>query len=287
MITDFRGKVAVITGAASGIGRAVALAMARRGADIVVADIDAAGMAAVCKEIEGLGRRALAVRCDVSRDADVDELAAQAISHMGGVDILMNNAGVGMFGFMDKMSLDDWRWLLDINLFGVIRGVRAFLPHLLERGRGYIVNTSSVSGLLPDSGPRSLEVLNLPYVTSKFGLWGFSETLLAYVKPRGITVSLLCPGGVATNLEGHVRFTGLEPGQKGDWASMKGPFHLPDPDEMGDLGDLMEPDEVARILLEAMAEGRFLILTHPVFRERLLKRGFDIGKLERHLQEVY
>lgn len=284
---EFEGKVAVITGAASGIGRSVALALARLGTDIVIADIDDTRMREVRNEIESISRRVLAVHCDVSRDADVHELAERAISHMGAVDILINNAGVGMFGFMDKMSMTDWRWLLDINLFGVIRGVRAFLPHLMERGSGYIVNTSSISGLLPDSGPRSLEVLNLPYVTSKFGLWGFSETLLAYVKPRGIMVSLLCPGGVATSLEGHVRFTGLEPGQKGDWASMKKPFHLPDPDEMGDLGDIMEPDEVARILIKAMKERRFLVITHPVFRQRLLERGFDIDKLEKHIQDIY
>lgn len=284
---EFEGEVAVITGAASGIGRSVALALARLGTNIVIADIDDARMREVRQEIESMGCRALAVHCDVSRDADVDELAVQAISQMGWVDILVNNAGVGMFGFMDKMSLADWRWLLDINLLGVIRGVRAFLPHMLARSSGYIVNTSSISGLLPDSGPRSLEVLNLPYVTSKFGLWGFSEALLAYVKPKGILVSLLCPGGVASNLERNVRFTGLEPGQMGDWTSMKEPFHLPDPDEMGDLGDVMEPDEVAQILIEAMKERRFLVITHPVFRQRLLERGFDIKKMEKHIQEVY
>src|SRR6266849_65471 len=123
------GKVAVITGGASGIGRGTALAMARRGADVVLADVNDRRLAEARAEIEGLGRRALAVHCDVARDADVERLAREALDAMGHVDVLMNNAGVVLCGALEEIAVADWEWEFGINVFGVVRGVRAFLPH--------------------------------------------------------------------------------------------------------------------------------------------------------------
>jgi NAD(P)-dependent dehydrogenase (short-subunit alcohol dehydrogenase family) len=135
---EFKGKVAVITGAASGIGRSAALAMAKQGADIVVADIDDVGLETVCQEIRGFTRRALAVHCDVSKNTDVENLAKQSISMMGKVDILMNNAGVGLNGLIENLSIEGWEWILEINLVGVVRGIKAG-----NRGSVYDISTSS------------------------------------------------------------------------------------------------------------------------------------------------
>ena len=278
---DFKDKVAVITGAASGIGRSMALALAEVGADIVIADINDAGMEEVRSEIESAGRRALAVHCDVSQDADVDNLAEQTIAAMGRVDILMNNAGVGILRTIEKLSMADWEWILGINLFGIIRGVRAFLPHMLESGSGYILNTSSISGLMIDCGPLPLGALNIPYITAKYGLVGFSEILYAYLQPKGIMVSVICPGGVASNWETSTHRVSYST------EAEKKELNLPDEDEMGDLSDVMEPDEVAQRVIKAMNEEQFLILTHEVYLKRLLAQGQDIQKLEKYLKDVY
>jgi NAD(P)-dependent dehydrogenase (short-subunit alcohol dehydrogenase family) len=140
------GKVAVITGGASGIGRGTALAMARRGTDLVIADINDRRLLETRAAIAALGRRALAVHCDVSSDADVERLGATALREMGHVDIVMNNAGVVLRGALEQISVADWEWSFGINVLGVVRGIRAFLPHMLERGSGHIINNGSVAG---------------------------------------------------------------------------------------------------------------------------------------------
>src|SRR2546428_7653784 len=188
------GKVAVITGGASGIGRGTALAMARRGADIVIADINDRRLEETRAAIATLGRRALAVHCDVAKDADVERLGETALSAMGHVDILMNNAGVVLRGALEQIPMADWEWSFGINLLGVVRGIRTFLPHMLERGSGYIINTGSVAGLIALTGEGA------PYVASKFAIVGLSEALALYAHPRGIGVSVLCPGSEVTHL---------------------------------------------------------------------------------------
>jgi len=268
---EFEGAVAVITGAASGIGRSTALALVKLGTDIVVADIDDARMEEVSQAIENLGRRALIVHCDVSQDASVKNLAAQTLSAFGRVDLLMNNAGVMIEGDVEKISLADWEWVLNINLLGIIRGVHAFLPIMLKSGSGYIINTSSIAGLIPDWGSPSLAVKTIPYITSKFGVLGFSESLYTYLRPKGIMVSVLCPGGVSTNFQSNIRHAADDWQQDNDIKSQV---------EAGaeatgnsDLGDMMEPDEVAQIIINSIKKEYFLILTHPNSRERLVERG--------------
>jgi len=268
---EFEGAVAVITGAASGIGRSTALALAKLGTDIVVADIDDARMEEVSQAIENLGRRALIVHCDVSQDASVKNLAAQTLSAFGRVDLLMNNAGVMIEGDVEKISLADWEWVLNINLLGIIRGVHAFLPIMLKSGSGYIINTSSIAGLIPDWGSPSLAVKTIPYITSKFGVLGFSESLYTYLRPKGIMVSVLCPGGVSTNFQSNIRHAADDWQQDNDIKSQV---------EAGaeatgnsDLGDMMEPDKVAQIIINSIKKEYFLILTHPNSRERLVERG--------------
>ena len=276
---EFKGKVAVITGGASGIGRSVALALARLGADIVVSDIDDVQLGEARQEIESVGRRALAIHCDVSKDADVDNLAAQTLSTLGKVDILMNNAGVGVRSRVEKISIKDWEWILGINLLGVIRGVHAFLPHMLKRGSGYIINTSSAAGLVA-SEPPSIAIEGIAYGTAKFGVVGFSEGLFGYLRPKGIMVSVLCPGMVTTNLRFHSRYVGSDQ----EIADMK-----VEVEEMFNINTpgVIESDDVAQIVVKAMKEKRFFILTHLEVQAALMSRGQDVQKLEKHLQDTF
>ena len=268
---DVKNAVAVVTGAASGIGRSSALAFAGLGANIVVADIDDRGMEEVCQEIEGLGRRAVTVHCDVTQDESVKKLAAQVIMTFGTVDILMNNAGAAVNGHLENIGMDDWNWIININLLGVIRCVHAFLPLMLKNNSGYIINTASLAGILPTWGSQALAVYTIPYITTKFGVMGFSESLRTYVNPRGITVSVLCPGYVSTNFVSNIRFIPDDPHENADAASS--PVNDIEKPADIDAGAMMEPDEVARIVIEAMKEKRFLILTHPDSREGLIERG--------------
>ncbi|MFH0768418.1 MAG: SDR family NAD(P)-dependent oxidoreductase [Chloroflexota bacterium] len=282
---EFKGKVAVITGAASGIGRSVALALARLGTDIVVADLNDIGLEEVRQEIESMGCRALAIHCDVSKDADVDNLAAKSISTMGKVDFLFNNAGVSVRARVEKMGMKDWEWIVGINLMGVIRGVHAFLPYMLKRGSGYIINTSSGNGLVA-SEPPAVAMEGIAYSTTKFGIVGFSEGLYGYLRPKGIMVSVLCPALVRTNLPNNSRFIGDEE----DIRRLKESNELFGKGEKEDpqkLLDVIEPDEVAQITVEAMKEKRFFIITHPNMIGHLMSRGQDIQKLEKYLQDAF
>jgi len=262
---------AVVTGAASGIGRSTALAFARLGANIVGADIDQKALEALRLPIENMGRRFLPVHCDVTRDKSVEELAAQTIGTFGSVDILMNNVGVSVNGKLEDVSIGDWRWILDVNLLSIIRCVRAFLPTMLEHRSGYIVNTASLAGVLPTWGSPELAATTIPYITSKFGVVGFSESLRAYVYPKGIAVSVVCPGAVSTNFVSNIRFVGNGVEGKGNVMSTGG-GDIEAQDEIN-TGAFMEPDEVAQKVVEAMEARRFLILTHPGSREALAERG--------------
>jgi NAD(P)-dependent dehydrogenase (short-subunit alcohol dehydrogenase family) len=248
-------KVAVITGGASGIGRACALAMAARGADVVIADINEDRIGGAVAEVEALGRRSLGVPCDVSRDDGPERLAERAIAEMGRVDLLMNNAGVLVGGPVEQVSLDDWRWIVDVNLLGPVRGVRAFLPHMLQRGSGYIVNTASFAGLVAHNP------LTIPYDTTKHGVVGLSAGLALYCRPRGIGVSVLCPGYVETNLLENHRFAG--------------------PDDPSGAGTRMpdatvRPEDVAERVVEAVEGERFLVLSQPEHARIWARRALDV-----------
>ena len=253
---NVEGAVAVITGGASGIGRSTALELARGGADVVIGDVHDERAAAVVAEIEGLGQRGLAVHCDVTQDADVDALATAAFDAFDHVDILMNNAGVPLLGPPDKIPMADWDWILQINLYGPIRGVRAFVPHMIERGSGYVVNTVSVAGLYAYSWE------SIPYITSKFGAFGFTEGLALYLRPQGIGVSAICPGLVATNLGENARFSGLD--DPTGWIAPMVDFRP------------IEADEVGPVVVDAIREERFLVLPHPEFGDMLRARGRDL-----------
>ena len=178
-------KTAVITGAGSGIGAALAFALARRGMRIVCADLDERAAAGTAREIRLLGREATSVRADVTVAAEVEALATDD------VDVWINNAGIAIGGATHELSLDDWRRVVDVNMMGVIHGVHAIYPRMVRRGSGQIVNIASVAGLAPYP-------LALPYTTTKHAVVGMSLALRAEARAHGVRVSVACPGRIDT-----------------------------------------------------------------------------------------
>jgi NAD(P)-dependent dehydrogenase (short-subunit alcohol dehydrogenase family) len=243
---DIQGTTAVVTGGASGIGRGTALELARRGADVVLADIHDERLADTAAAIIALGRRCLPVRCDVTSDADVDALAEAAFAEFGTVDLVMNNAGIAVLGPSYRVAMDDWQRILDVNVLGLVRGVRAFVPSMVERGHGYVVNTASIAGVWAYSWDCA------PYITSKFAAYGYSEALARSLRPLGVGVSVLCPGLVHTNLGEHARISGVPDEHAASW------IHFPP--EMA--ADAVDADAVGPMVCDAVEAERFTIFTN-------------------------
>jgi NAD(P)-dependent dehydrogenase (short-subunit alcohol dehydrogenase family) len=188
-----RGKRALVTGAASGIGREIALALALEGAHVYLIDIDETALADVVRDAHVCGVEAVGARCDVSQPEEISAALKELLAAWGGVDILVNNAGVAYYGPTERMTASQWDWLLGINLLAPIQITRELLPTLLARPDAHILNVCSIAGVV--AGARTTA-----YHVSKFGLVGFTEALRAEFGRRGIGVTALCPGAVRTNL---------------------------------------------------------------------------------------
>jgi NAD(P)-dependent dehydrogenase (short-subunit alcohol dehydrogenase family) len=198
---EFAGKAIVVTGAASGIGREIALAFGRRGARVAIADIDGGKLLGVAGELSGMGTESFSHVVDVSRAGEMKAFCDDVYMEMGRVDILCNNAGVGLAGRFEDATLADWEWIIGVNLRGVIHGCHYFYPRMIEQGgRGHIVNTASGAGLAPLP-------LMTAYCCTKYAVVGFSETLRAEAALHDIGVSAICPGIVDTNITKVARLT--------------------------------------------------------------------------------
>ena len=243
---EIEGTIAVVTGGASGIGRGTAVELARRGADVVLADIHDERLRDTAAAITALGRRCLPERCDVTQDADVHALADAAVAEFGRVDLLMNNAGIAVLGPSYRVAIDDWQRILDVNVLGLVRGVNAFVPAMVERGHGYVVNTASIAGIWAYSWDCA------PYITSKFAAYGYSEALARSLRPLGVGVSVLCPGLVHTNLGEHARISGVPDDHASSW------IHFPP--EMA--ADAVDADAVGPMVCDAVEAERFTIFTN-------------------------
>jgi NAD(P)-dependent dehydrogenase (short-subunit alcohol dehydrogenase family) len=264
---EFKDRVAVVTGAASGIGRGLADKFAAEGMRVVLADVEQPALEQAAREMTAAGATVLAVQTDVSKLADIQALADKTLDRFGAVHVLCNNAGVGGDGDLSwNVALEDWNWTLGVNLWGVIYGVRAFVPIMLERGdEGHIVNTASVAGLIAGAG-------GPVYTISKFGVVAYSETLhheLTAASGGKIKVSVLCPALTNTRI---IDSTRNRPG---------GPQPLPaegTPERAmvdmlrGIFAGGMPPAEVAHQVFDAIVKERFYVLTHPEHNERLRAR---------------
>jgi short-subunit dehydrogenase len=200
-MTAIRGAAAAITGAASGIGRALALELAARGCDLALADRDEAGLQSVAAEIDRSHPQKVTLhRVDVGEPAQIAQFAQAAIAGHPGLNILINNAGVTLMGRFHEIDQAEMDWLININFWGVVHGTRAFLPHLLQRREAHIVNLSSLFGIIAPPGQTA-------YVASKFAVRGFSESLRHELQAAGspVRLSVVHPGGVATNIVRNAR----------------------------------------------------------------------------------
>ena len=256
-VESFVGRVAVVTGGASGIGRALALGLARAGARVVIADRDEAGMARVIAAIRALGGEAIAVPTDVSERVQVLALAERAFSVFGKVHVMCNNAGVAVWGGLEAATHRDWQWVLGVNLWGVIHGVEAFVPRMIaQKEPGHILNTASMAGLIASQG---LGVYN----TSKYAVVGLSETLAKDLRPYGIGVSILCPIGVDTRIRESER---NRPAALRNETTAGG-------EAMNLIGRMLAPETVAEMALAAMRENRLYVITHEEGLEPLRRRA--------------
>jgi NAD(P)-dependent dehydrogenase (short-subunit alcohol dehydrogenase family) len=266
---DLRGKVAVVTGAASGIGNAVATRLAGEGMKVVLADIEEGPLADAEKVLADTGATVLAVPTDVTKGDQMDALADKAYATFGTAHVVHNNAGVATGGPMWTLTEADWQWVLGVNLWGVIHGVRAFVPRLVEQGEGHVVNTASMAGLT--SAP-----MMGPYNVSKHGVVTLSETLAAELALHGspVKVSVLCPGWVNTRINeaDRNRPPELQPPDGADTSLMDMGRQLLD----GLLKSGLQPSEVANRVLDAIRDERFYILTHPEMTPMIQQRMEDI-----------
>jgi NAD(P)-dependent dehydrogenase (short-subunit alcohol dehydrogenase family) len=261
---DLSGKTAIVTGAASGIGLGIARALARAGANIMLADLRPGPLAAAMREIETIGARAATVTVDVS-DADSVAAAGKAVQDaFGSLHIAVNNAGVAMHGTkLENVTLQEWDWVVGVNVKGVINGIRTFVPMIRAHGQpGHVVNTGSVSSLFVRESRNQGA-----YAMTKYAVLALSEALEQELRGSGIGVSVLCPGGVTTAIFDSAatrpdRFGGgyRRPGQE----AMKSAF----------ADGALSPDTVGRRVVQAIGDNEFYVLTHTNERAAITAR-FD------------
>jgi NAD(P)-dependent dehydrogenase (short-subunit alcohol dehydrogenase family) len=261
-------QVAVVTGGASGIGLGLARAFAAEGCRIVIADIEEGALE---KAATALPEGTLTVRADVSKLADVEALAAAALDRFGQVDILCNNAGISTFNTLDNQTIEDWRWVLDVDLWGVIYGIHTFLPIMKKQGTpAHIVSTSSAAGLfsgIPYIGP---------YAVAKVGVVSISETLRAELAIVGsqIGVSVLCPGITNTSVMEAERNRPAELGKEERTEDAEAMRLYIRSGFSGPTGK--EPDEVAAMVVDAVKNDRFWVISHSDLRPTIETRFAEI-----------
>jgi NAD(P)-dependent dehydrogenase (short-subunit alcohol dehydrogenase family) len=273
---ELRGKVAVVTGAASGIGRAMAERFASEGMKVVLADIEQAALSRAESEMKAGGATVISVVTDVSRAADVHALASKTIDAFGAVHVLCNNAGVSpVMAAIWELTEADWRWVLGVNLWGVIHGIRSFVPIMLKQGaEGHVVNTASAAGLVA-GGPWWST-----YGVSKHGVVNLSESLYRELAAAGskIHVSVLCPAWVKTHLMDSERNRpgalrndpGQQPGASAPMASMM------EQAVRQFVAGGTDPSGIADLVVDAIRHEKFFIIPHPEWKEQIRTRMEDI-----------
>lgn len=267
---ELKGKVAAVTGAASGLGRSMALAFAAEGMHVALADVDLKNLSSVENEVRKRGIRACSMQVDVSKAAEVEAFAERTVKELGAVHVVCNNAGVSPLGAVWENTVADWQWILGVNLWGVIHGVRAFTPRLVAQNEGHIVNTASVAGLISPPGSGA-------YNATKHAVVALSESLYHDLRERNsaVGVSVLCPAYVPT------RITESERNRPDELKSISREVS---PETLARQAMLekavrsgkVSADQVAQAVVAAVKEERFYILTHPRIKGAIRARMADI-----------
>ncbi|MEQ1888313.1 MAG: SDR family NAD(P)-dependent oxidoreductase [Alphaproteobacteria bacterium] len=263
---DVKGKVAFITGGASGMGLGMARAFSAAGMKIMIADIEAGPAQKAVDELKSRGHDAACLQVDVTNLEAVQAAAKKTVGHFGKVHVLCNNAGIAIGGKSETASMRNWHWVMDVNLWGVVHGLQTFVPLILAHGEGgHVVNTASMAGIYGVRGTG-------PYNASKFAVVGMTETMMAEHRKSGLGVSLLCPGVVNTNLSSSARnrpeqYGGAITGEKAAAG--------------GSLAAGLNPDIVGKLVLEAILDDQPYIFTDPALRNlvelrnKRLMAGYD------------
>ena len=267
-LNELGGKVAVVTGAASGLGRAMALAFCAEGMHVALADVDEARLTQARKDASVLGVKSFSMRVDVSKASEVEAFAQKCFQELGAVHLVCNNAGVALSGPVWETSEAEWQWILGVNLLGVVHGVRAFAPRLIAQDEGHIVNTASVAGLISPPGMGA-------YCVSKHAVVTLSEALHHDLRERGsrVRVSVLCPAYVPTGIADSERNrpSGLCVSEKSKERLAK-EAALKKAVASGKLS----ADDVAQAVVAAVKENRFYVLTHPGIKGAVRSRMEDV-----------
>jgi NAD(P)-dependent dehydrogenase (short-subunit alcohol dehydrogenase family) len=261
---ELEGKVAAVTGAASGLGKAMALAFAAEGMHVALADVDAENLSATAEAVRARGVKAFSMRIDVSKGEEVEVFADRTQAELKGVHLVCNNAGVALTGAAWENTPQDWQWILGVNLWGVVHGVRAFTPRLVAQNEGHIVNTASVAGLICPPGMAA-------YCATKHAVVALSEALQHDLRERGsaVGVSVLCPAYVPTGIADSER---NRPPELGTSRKSERDAMLRKAVTSGKLS----ADDVARAVVAAVKSGRFYILTHPAIKGAIRARMEDV-----------
>ena len=265
---ELKGKVAAVTGAASGLGRSMALAFAAEGMDLALADVDEVNLSSLQEEVLAKGVRTITLKVDVSNAQQVEIFRDQTLTRLGGVHVVCNNAGVSPLGAVWENSAADWQWILGVNLWGVVHGVRAFAPHLIAQDEGHIVNTASVSGLISPPGSGA-------YNVTKHAVVALSESLHHDLRERNskVGVSVLCPAYVPTGIVDSERNRPKDlPLSTKSEATLAREAMLRKAVTSGKVS----ADQVAQAVVAAIRDERFYILTHPRIKGAIQARMEDV-----------
>jgi NAD(P)-dependent dehydrogenase (short-subunit alcohol dehydrogenase family) len=266
---EFVGRTAFVTGAASGIGLALARTFLDRGMNVMMADVEDAALNAALHGLSNYGDRVASVRCDVAIGEELTAAAARTFATFGNVHILCNNAGVSRAGLVEEIAVADWDWVVGVNLYGLIHGLRAFLPHMKQHGEaGHIVNTSSMSGLTP-------KALAGPYGATKFAIVGLSHVLAAELAGTKLGVSVLCPGWTRTNMPDNGR---NRPSRFGGPYDYRTDPVLAERNRQYVEGSRsgLDPLDLAALVMGAIEEDEFYIITQPSRRGEVQSRCDEI-----------
>ena len=262
----FTGKLAVVTGGASGIGKALGEELGRRGARVILADINETLLGETVSSFTHQGYRTWGTVLDVTDFEAVKRLVDETVSEHGRLDYIFNNAGIAILGEVLDISIDDWRRIIDVNLYGVVHGVAAAYPVMVGQGYGHIVNTASLAGIVPLPGTG-------PYTASKFGVVGLSEVLRVEGEKYGVKVSVVCPGVIKTPIYNNIKVAGLDRGEI---------------DELTPYGT--SPEYCARIILRGVEKNRGLIrvsvLTEIIYALNKIVPGL-VRMMSRGMLEVF